>query len=182
MSSRIMSVLVRKNAGGDNLLPAIRREVRALDPGVPLRNIEMLEQAVDRQLGPDRFYLLLLAVFAGVAVVLAAVGLYGVTAYLVSRRTREIGIRMALGAKRGDIGRMVLSQGISVALVGVALGLVGAYSSSRVLRSLLYEVEPGDPVAFVGATGLLLAVVVVAILSPARRASRVDPVEALKSE
>lgn len=182
MGSRIMSVLVRTNGGGDSLLPAIRRELRALDPNVPLRNIEMMEEAVDRQLGADRFYLLLLAVFAGVAVVLAAVGLYGVVAYLVSRRTREIGIRMALGAERGDIGRMVLSQGIRVALVGVALGLVGAYSSSRLLRSLLYEVEPNDAVTFVGATGLLLAVVVLAILLPARRASSVDPVESLKSE
>jgi predicted permease len=182
MGSRIMSVLVRMHRGVDNLLPAIRREVQALDPNVPLRNVEMLEETVDRQLGPARFYLLLLAIFAGMAVTLAGVGLYGVIAYLVSRRTREIGIRMALGAKSGDIGRMVLSQGIRPALLGVVLGVIGAYLGTRVLQSLLYEVRPTDPLAFVGATLVLLGVVVSAILLPARRASSVDPVEALKSE
>jgi len=182
MGSRIMSVLVRMNPGADNLLPAIRREVQALDSNVPLRNVEMLEETVDRHLGPARFYLLLLAFFAGVAVALAGIGLYGVIAYLVSRRTREIGIRMALGAKSGDIGRMVLSQGVCLALVGVALGIIGAYLSSRAFQSLLYEVKPGDPLAFVGATVLLLGVVALAILLPAKRASSVDPVEALKSE
>jgi predicted permease len=182
MGSRVMSVLVRMHPGADNLLPAIRREVQALDSNVPLRNVEMLEETVDRHLGPARFYLLLLAFFAGVAVALAGIGLYGVISYLVSRRTREIGIRMALGAKSGDIRRMVLSQGIFLALVGVALGIIGAYLGARVLQSLLYEVKPGDPLAFVGATGLLLGVVTLAILLPARRASSVDPVEALKSE
>jgi ABC-type antimicrobial peptide transport system permease subunit len=142
----------------------------------------MLEETVDRQLGPARFYLLLLAIFAGMAVALAGVGLYGVIAFLVSRRTREIGIRMALGAESGDIGRMVLSQGIRPALLGVGLGVIGAYLGARVLQSLLYEVKPTDPLAFVGATLLLLAAVVLAILLPARRASSVDPVEALKSE
>jgi len=182
MGSRIMSVMVRTDAGARNLLPTIRGEVQALDPGVPLRNVEMLEATVDRQLGPARFYLLLLAVFAAMAVTLAGIGLYGVIAYLVSRRTREIGIRMALGARRADIAQMVLSQGIRPALVGVVLGVVGAYLGSRVMQSLLYEVKPGDPLAFVGATLVLLAVVVFAILLPAKRASSVDPVEALKSE
>jgi len=182
MGSRIMSVLVRMNPGVDNLLPAIRREVQALDSNVPLRNVEMLEETVDRHFGPARFYLLLFAVFACVAVTLSGIGLYGVISYLVSRRTREIGIRMALGAKGGDVGRMVLSQGIRLALVGVTLGTIGAYFSSQVLQSLLYEVRPGDPMAFVGATALLLGVVVLAIVLPAKRASSVDPVEALKSE
>jgi predicted permease len=182
MGSRVMSVLVRMNPAARNLLPAIRREVQALDPNVPLRNVEMLQETVDRHLGPARFYLLLLAVFAGMAVTLAGIGLYGVIAYLVSRRTREIGIRMALGAKSGEIGRMVLAQGIRPALLGIVLGVIGAYLGSRVLQSLLYEVEPGDPLAFVGATLVLLVVVVFAILLPARRASSVDPVEALKSE
>jgi len=182
MGSRIMSVLVRMSPGAQSLLPAIRRELQALDPNVPLRDVEMLEETVDRHLGPARFYLLLLTIFAGMAVTLAGIGLYGVIAYLVSRRTREIGIRMALGAKSGDIGRMVLSQGIRPALLGVVLGVIGAYLGSRVLQSLLYEVQPGDPLAFVGATLVLLAVVVLAILLPARRASSVDPVEALRSE
>lgn len=182
MGSRYMSVLVRMNPGAPNLLPAVRREVQALDSNVPLGNVEMLEETVDRHLGPARFYLLLLAVFAAMAVTLAGVGLYGVIAYLVSRRTREIGIRMALGAKSGDIGRMVLSQGIRPALLGVVLGVIGAYLGTRVLQSLLYEVRPTDPLAFVGATLVLLGVVVFAILLPARRASSVDPVEALKSE
>jgi predicted lysophospholipase L1 biosynthesis ABC-type transport system permease subunit len=182
MGSRVMSVLVRMAPGAENVLPAIRREVRALDSSVPLRSVEMLEETVDRHLGPARFYLLLLAVFAGVAVTLAGIGLYGAIAYLVSRRTREIGIRMALGARRSDISRMVLSQGIRLALVGVGLGIIGAYFGSRVLRSLLFEVKPGDPVAFVGATLLLMSVAVLAILLPARRASSVDPVETFKSE
>lgn len=182
MGSRVMSVLVRMHPKAENVLPAIRREVRELDASVPLRSVEMLEETVDRHLGPARFYLLLLAIFAGVAVALAGIGLYGAIAYLVSRRTREIGIRIALGARRGDISRMVLSEGIRLALVGIGLGIVGAYFASRVIRSLLFEVKPSDPLAVVGATLLLLGVVVLAVLLPARRASSVDPVETFKSE
>ncbi len=182
MGSRIMSVLVRVNAGADYVLPAIQREVQALDANVPLRDVELLAETVDRQLGPARFYLLLVTIFAGVAVTLAGIGVYGVIAYLVSRRTHEIGIRMALGAKGADIVMMVLSQGIRPALVGVGCGIIGAYLGSRVLRSLLYEVTPSDPWAFASTAGLLLGVVVLAILLPARRACAVAPVEALKSE
>jgi putative ABC transport system permease protein len=182
MGATFLSVLVRTAPGAPDVLPAIRSEVRAIDPNVPLRRVEMLQETVDRQFGPARFYLMLLALFAGVAVVLAGIGLYGVVAYLVSRRTREIGIRMALGAKGGDVVRMVLSQGIRPAVAGIVLGVGGAYWSSRVLQSLLYNVESSDLLTFAGVTALLLGVVVLAILLPARRASRVAPIEALRLE
>jgi len=182
MAATYMSVLVRTAPGATDVLSSVRREVRVIDPNVPLRRIEMLADAVDRQLGPARFYLTLFAIFAGVAVTLAAIGLYGVVAYLVSRRTREIGIRMALGAKGGDVVRMVLSQGMRPVMVGIVVGVGGAYGSSRVLQSLLYNVEPGDLTTFAGVAALLLGVVALAILLPARRASRIAPVEALRLE
>jgi ABC-type antimicrobial peptide transport system permease subunit len=116
-----------------------------------------------------------------VAVTLAAIGLYGVVAYLVSRRTREIGIRIALGAHAGDVVRLVLRQGMVPAGLGIVLGLLGAWGASRVLGSLLYNVAPEDPVTFAGVTALLLAIVVLAILIPARKASRIVPVEALRT-
>jgi predicted lysophospholipase L1 biosynthesis ABC-type transport system permease subunit len=182
LGATYMTVLARLAPGAPDILPAIRAEVRAIDPNVPLRRIEMLKDTVDRQFGPARFYMLLLGVFAAVAVLLAAIGLYGVIAYLVSRRTREIGIRIALGAKGGDVIRMVLSQGIKPAAVGIVLGVGGAYWSSRVLQSLLYNVKPGDLATFAGVVVVLAGVVVLAILLPARRASRIPPVEALRVE
>jgi predicted permease len=178
----VMSVLVRMAPNAPDILPSIRREVHTIDPNVPLRRIEMLEETVDRQFGPARFYMLLLGIFAAVAVALAGIGLYGVIAYLVSQRTREFGIRIALGAKSGDVTRMVFSQGIKPAAVGIVLGVAGAYWSSRVLQSLLYNVEASDIKTFVGVTALLAGVVIVAMLVPARRASRIPPVDALRVE
>jgi predicted lysophospholipase L1 biosynthesis ABC-type transport system permease subunit len=178
----VMAVLVRLAPNAPDVLPAIRRTVQALDPNVPLRRIEMLDEAVDRQFGPARFYMLLLGVFAAVAVALAGIGLYGVIAYLVSQRTREIGIRIALGAKGGDVIRMVLTQGIKPAAVGIVLGVAGAYWSSRLLQSLLYNVEAGDIATFAGVTLALSVVVLLAIVTPARKASRIPPVEALRVE
>jgi predicted permease len=180
MGGGYMAVAVRTGPGVPNVLPTIRGEVNAIDPNVPLRGIRTMETTVDRAVGPTRFYVLLLAVFAGVALALAAIGLYGVVAYLVSRRTREIGIRIALGAKRSDVVRMVLVQGIRPAVLGIALGAAGAYAGSRVLQSLLYNVTPADPLTLVSVTVLLLAVVVAAILLPAGRASRISPMNALK--
>lgn len=182
MGATHMTVLVRTASEAPDILPALRAEVQSIDPNVPLRRIEMLEESVDRQFGPARFYLLLLGIFAGVAVILAGIGLYGVVAYLVSRRTREIGIRLALGASGGDVIRMVLSQGIKPAFLGIALGVGGSYWGSRVMQSLLYNVEPGDITTFAGVVVLLLAIVVLAILLPARRASRIPPVDALRVE
>ena len=182
MGGGYMRVLVRLTPGATDMLPAIRRVVHAIDPSAPLRDVEMMAETVDRQLGPSRFYMTLLVIFAGVAVALAAIGLYGVVAYLVSGRTREIGIRMALGAEAEDVLRLVLRQGMRPAVAGVAAGIAGALFGSRVLRSLLYEVEPGDPKTLAGVTVLLLCVVVLAILVPALRASRIAPVEALRIE
>jgi ABC-type antimicrobial peptide transport system permease subunit len=126
--------------------------------------------------------MILLTTFAALAVALAAIGLYGVVAYLVSGRTREIGIRIALGAEAGDVVRLILKQGIRPALVGLLAGVTGVFAGARVLESMLYEIEPTDPATVVVATLLLLAVVVCATLLPARRASRIAPVEALRVE
>jgi predicted permease len=177
-----LRVLARLAPGVTDVLPTIRRELRTIDPNIPLRSVEQLETAVQRAFGPARFYLLLLSIFAGVAVTLAAIGLYGVVAYLVSRRTREIGIRMALGAHAGDVVRLVLRQGLMPAGLGIALGLLGAWGAARVLHSLLYNVGPQDPITFGGVTGLLLGIVVLAILIPALKARRIAPVEALRTE
>jgi predicted permease len=182
MGGGYMAVAVRTAPSAPNVLPTIRGEVNAIDPNVPLRGVRTMETTVDRAVGPTRFYVLLLAVFAGVAVALAAIGLYGVVAYLMSRRTREIGIRIALGAERSDVVRMVLVQGIRPAVLGIALGAAGAYAGSRVLQSLLYNVTPEDPLTLVSVTVLLLGVVVAAILLPAGRASRISPVNALRAD
>ncbi len=182
LAASFMSVMVRTGQGVPDVLPAIRREVRAIDPNVPLRRIEMLEETVDRQFGPARFYMMLLAVFAAVAVILSGIGLYGVIAYLVSQRTREIGIRIALGANGSDVIRMVLSQGIKPAVVGIALGVAGAFWGSQVLQSLLYNVETSDVTTFAGVTAVLFSVAILAIWMPARKASRIPPVEALRME
>jgi len=180
MGGGYLEVVVRTAPGVTNVLPAIRKEVKAVDPNVPLRGIRTMEATLDRAVGPTRFYVLLLVVFACVAVALAAIGLYGVVAYLVSRRTREIGIRMALGANRGDVFRLVLAQGLRPVIIGILVGVGGAYAGSRLLQSLLYNVEPTDLGTIVGVTALLLVVIVLAILLPAGRASRIPPMSALR--
>ena len=176
------TVNVRSAPGAGPFLPAVRQQVSALDGDLPLRDVETMEEVVRRELAPSRFYMTLVGLFAALAVVLAAVGLYGVVAYLVSRRTREIGVRMAMGAGRSTITMLVLGQGVRPAAWGLALGLLGASAGSRVLESLLFQVEPTDPVIFTTAAALLAAVVMAATLLPTRRATRVDPVEALRAE
>ncbi len=177
-----MTVSVRGETGATHLLPAIRNEVMALDPNVPLRQIETVQEAMKQQVAPTRFYLLLVVAFAGLAVLLSAVGLYGVVAYLVSRQTREIGIRIALGARIGLIVRLVTTQGLYPALGGLVVGLVASLAFTRVLGSLLFEVQPNDPGVLVGVSVLVLLVSGVATLIPARRALRIDPVIVMRTE
>jgi len=180
---RRLNVVIRTEArDASQLIPAARAEVKAFDPNQIIWRTQTLEQLLSTSVAPRRFNMLLLGIFAGVALVLAAVGLYGVMSYSVSWRTREIGIRMALGAKRADVLRLVVRQGMTMTLIGLALGLVGAFSISRVLRGLLHGVSPTDPLTFVAVSIVLLVVALLACLVPARRATRVDPIIALRTE
>jgi putative ABC transport system permease protein len=175
-------VHVRGRPGASNLLAAVREQVHALDPKLPLRNPETVTEAIRRDAAPTRFFLILIALFAGLALLLAMVGLYGVASYLVSRRTREMGIRLALGASRLTITRLVLGSALWPAVVGVAGGLLASIAVTGVIRNLLFEVEPIDPLVLSGVSVLLLAVATLASLLPARRAMRVNPTEVLRSE
>ena len=163
-------------------LPAIRRELRALDPGIALANVMTMEDARARSMAGDRLVAILLGAFALFALTLAAVGVFGVLSYLVEQRTRELGIRIALGAQRGHVVWAVARETAPMLLGGIAAGLVGSAALTRVVRSLLYEIQPGDPLTF-GTVALLLgAVGAAASLAPVRRAVRADPVTVLRAE
>jgi putative ABC transport system permease protein len=164
------------------LVGAIRSELEALDPDVPLANVELMTTYVDRAMGSTRFALTLIGVFGAVALVLASIGLYGVLSYLVRQRTAEIGVRMAFGAERGTILKLVVGQGVTLTGAGLALGLLLAWSISGALRTLLVGVAPTDPLTFVATSLLFLAVAALACYLPARRATHVDPVTALREE
>ncbi len=177
-----MSVNVRSPLGIEVLLPAIRAEVRILDPKLPLQNVETVAEAVGREVASTRFSLLLLGGFAALALILTAVGLYGMLAYLVSQRTREIGIRVAMGADKATILRMILSNGLWPALSGIALGLTISFAAGRVLEAILYEVTPWDPWILISVPAVILVTTLLSSLLPARRATLVDPVETLRAE
>jgi putative ABC transport system permease protein len=177
-----MEVAVRTAAPPDAVLPAARARIRALDPELPISAVQTMEQAMSASASQPRFNAVLLVAFAGIALLIAAVGIYGVLAYSVSQRVQEIGVRMALGAERGAVVRLVVGQGLTVALAGVGVGLAVAAAGSRVLATLLFGVEARDPLTF-GAGAVVLAVVALAACAvPAWRASRVDPVVALRAE
>ena len=177
-----MYVLVK--TPGDPLLMTdlVRRELSLMDPDVPLTDIETMEGYVDQALAGSRAMGRLLTVFSAVALFLSAIGIFGVMSFSVVQRLREIGIRMALGAKAGDVVRMVSRQGLSLTLVGVALGLVAAFGLTRLMASILYGVSPADPVTYGGFALFLVGVSFLATWIPARRATRVDPVIVLREE
>ena len=160
----------------------VRAAVRSIDPNVSLSSISSMDSLIENSLGPRRFNLYLLSAFAGVALALAAIGLFGVMAYLVSQRTREIGVRLALGATRGEVFRLILGRGMTLAVIGAIIGLGGAYWLTRVMESLLFSVSRTDPVTFVAVPLTLIAVAALACYLPARKAMRVDPVMALRSD
>jgi predicted permease len=179
---RGMTLVIR--AGGDPwaLVGPTRQAVRSLDPSLPVANVRLMDDVVGAALSTPRFTGILLGSFAVLALLLSAIGIYGVLSYLVSRRTREIGIRVAIGAGRAEVLRLILRNGISLALTGVAIGIGFALWASRLMSGLLHDVRPGDPVTFTAVGLLLTGVALIASLVPAWRATRVDPVVALKTE
>jgi putative ABC transport system permease protein len=177
-----MTLVVRVDSDPATFAPRLRAAVAAVDPSVPVKAVRPLDDLVSNSAARARFTVLLLATFAAVALALGAVGVYGVVAYAVARRTREIGVRMALGARAGDVLTMVLRDGGTLTAIGVALGIAGALAASRVLAGFLFGVTPTDPAVFVAVPAVLGLVALGACVVPARRAARVDPVTALRSD
>src|SRR3954465_12979057 len=169
-----MGVVVRAKGDPTQLSAAARQAVRDIDNGLPAFAMTPLAGVVSESIAQRRFSMLLIAVFAGVALVLAAVGLYGVMSYSVSQRTQEIGLRMAIGAQGRDVMRLVAGGGMKLALIGAVIGLAGALALSNVMATLLFELTPLDLVSYAGTVAVLLAVAAVACYVPARRAMRVD--------
>jgi putative ABC transport system permease protein len=177
-----LSVVLRTRSDSQGLVSAIGSQVRGLDPDLPVYGMQSVSELVATSTSQSRFYMLLLGGFAALALLLAAVGIYGVIAYAVRQRTQEIGIRMALGASRDRVMGMVVRQGLTLALLGAAAGLIGAFLATRGLRSLLFEVTASDPMTYVGVAAVLIAVAAVASYLPARRAARTEPQLALRGE
>jgi len=161
---------------------AVKQELRQIDPDLPMYSIRTMQQRVDESLARRRFFKLLLAIFALIAMALASIGIYGVMSFLVTQSTREIGIRIALGATQQGILRMVLRQGMTIAAAGVILGVGGALMLGRFLRSLLFQVQPTDPATFLSIPLLLILVALLATYLPARRAARTDAMVSLRCE
>jgi len=177
-----MSLVVRTDSHPAAILPAIKNAIWSVDKDQPVFNVKTMDEIISGVVSAPRLAFILLGIFAFLALALAAVGIYGVTSYSVSQRTHEIGIRMALGARESDVLRLVVGHGLTLAVVGVALGVAGALVLTRFLASMLYGIRPTDPLTYLGVSLLLTAVAIVASYIPARRATKVDPMEALRYE
>jgi putative ABC transport system permease protein len=177
-----MSIVVRTAGAPLALLPAVREAIRQLDPTLPVADVRTLEDVATNALAQPRFTALLLTVFAALALLLAAIGLYGVISFIAARRTNEIGIRLALGARPGCLVRLVMREGIVLAAAGVGVGLMAAALATRLLEAQLFGVAPLDPLTFIAVPVLLLLVAAVAAYLPARRAAAVNPVVALTAD
>jgi putative ABC transport system permease protein len=179
----IVSLVVRSRVSDPTALTsAIRNELAAIDSSIPLTSVRVFDEYISRSLARPRFNALLLSIFAGTALVLTAIGIYGVMAYSVAQRTNEIGIRMALGAGQSNIFRLVVGQAMVLVAFSIAFGLAGAFAATRLLNSLLYGVGAWDPITFASIVLLVSAVAFLAAWLPARRAARVDPVVVLRAE
>jgi predicted permease len=177
-----VTLVLRTGSNPVSAISAVSKQVMGPGKDQPVYNVNSMEQLISSSVARRRFLRMVLVIFAGLALTLAAIGIFGVISYSVSRRTHEIGIRMALGAERRDVLRLVVGQGLGLALLGVAIGLAGAFAATRALSSLLYGISPTDPATFLGVSFLLTAVALLACYIPARRATKVDPIVALRYE
>lgn len=177
-----MTVILKASGDPNQLIAAVRQQVKAIDTDQPIYGIRTMDEIRAESVAPERLNLTLLSIFAAIALVLAMVGIYGVMSYSVTQRTHEIGIRMAIGAQPRDVFRMVIRQGMLLAFTGVVLGLISAFSLTRLMATMLFSVEPTDPATFAAITILLSLVALVACYVPGRRATRVDPVISLRYE
>jgi predicted permease len=177
-----MELVVRSATSPSNMVSAVTNAVHEVDPNIPVRDISTMDDVVSKSLSQPRFNMLLLGIFSGLAVVLAAIGIYSVLSYSVRQRVPEIGVRLALGARLADVLRLVVMEGMKPALIGVAIGIAAALALGRVMASLVYQVKPSDPLTFVAVAALLGLIALLACVIPAYRASRVDPVIALRNE
>jgi putative ABC transport system permease protein len=182
VNSGFKDVLVRSSGRSEAVEQAVAQQVHALDPQLPLSEVETMSEYLGDLTAVKRLTSVILASFAGMGLVLAMMGIYGVIAYLVAQRTQEIGIRLALGAPRSAVLWLVSSQGLRMALAGVAIGMMGTVVAARSLASLLYGISPLDPVTLGSASVALIAIALAACALPARRAARIDPMRALRSE
>jgi putative ABC transport system permease protein len=179
---RSAMVFVRTKGEPRDLARAVRAEVAAVDPALPVAQIRTFEDVLGVAQSRPRFLTVLLAIFSGVALVLASLGIYGVMSYLVEQRTNEFGLRMAIGAQQSDVLWLVIRQGAILGGIGVAVGAVGAFGLTRFLRTYLFGVDALDPITFLTMAAALTAVVLLACFLPARRATQVDPMNALRYE
>jgi len=178
----LMSIVMRTTTPPETLVEAARREVYAVDPNLPLASVRTLDQIVATSISQPRFYMLILTIFASVALALAAIGIFGVLSYAVAQRTREIGIRMALGARERSVVQLVIRQAMALVVTGEIIGTIGALLLSKTMARMLFGVTPTDPTTFAGGAFVLIAVALLASYVPARRAARVDPIIALRAE
>jgi hypothetical protein len=180
-SARVVA-RVGEGQSASSLAPAVRDVIASVDPRVPVTRVETMDEILSRALAGESITLVLLAIAAALALFLGSIGLFGVISYVVTQRTREIGLRMALGAEGGEVRSMVLRQGLRVAALGIALGMVGAFAMTRWMSSVLYGVSARDPLTFGVAPVVLLTVALLATWLPARRASKLDPMESLRND
>ena len=176
------TIVLRTGPESSRLSAAVRKEISALDNRQPVANVQTMEEVLTRSVAPRRFNMTMLGLLACIALLLGVAGIHGVISYSVAQRTHEIGVRMALGAQKANVLSLVIGQGMKLVSLGILIGILGALGMTRVMRGLIYEVEPTDPLTFSGVSLLLITVAVLACWLPARRAADVDPMEALRHE